>query len=390
MSAVITSMYRNSPGIGLILLAMLHVVLAYTHWVITDQGRIRSKIYSEFHLRRPENLIIFIRTEDDLKRLKRVKEELSKEKKVLEVERDEEKVDLVMKYHSEDEDCLLAGKPLKNFDLKISTVIPFDTLGIRYTDYIDFKSELPQQSVPPFCATDLPFSMITMEHLEGLVKRDQINNYSEKDLNKHIFAEYQLENIGHRIKYSLEKNETSWILLNLAALYWRIQGNSFEAIECLRRALYYSYSNARGMALVSLANILHHNGFSKDASVVVDASLHFLNDKRISWFTLGNIFASLGRYSSSEICFREALEIQPNFNTAKHRLHAVLCERKLQKALEQQHDILKTILEQMEKYQEKQKNYEHEENILLSRVVPEELQLKKHYQVQKVLSQFRR
>ena len=75
----------------------------------------------------------------------------------------------------------------------------------RYTDYIDFKSELPQQSVPPFCATDLPFSMITMEHLEGLVKRDQINNYSEKDLNKHIFAEYQLENIGHRIKYSLEK-----------------------------------------------------------------------------------------------------------------------------------------------------------------------------------------
>lgn len=60
-----------------------------------------------------------------------MKEELSEEKKVLEVERDEEKVDLVMKYHSEDEDCLLAGKPLKYFDLKISTVIPFDTLGIR-------------------------------------------------------------------------------------------------------------------------------------------------------------------------------------------------------------------------------------------------------------------
>lgn len=61
-----------------------------------------------------------------------MKEELSEEKKVLEVERDEEKVDLVMKYHSEDEDCLLAGKPLKYFDLKISTVIPFDTLGIRF------------------------------------------------------------------------------------------------------------------------------------------------------------------------------------------------------------------------------------------------------------------
>ena len=43
----------------------------------------------------------------------------------------------------------------------------------------------------------------------------------------------------------------------------------------------------------------------------------------------------------------------------------------------------------MEKYQEKQKNYEHDENILLSRIVPEELQLKKHYQIQKVLSDLR-
>ncbi|XP_028403530.1 tetratricopeptide repeat protein 17-like isoform X2 [Dendronephthya gigantea] len=294
-----------------------------------------------------------------------------------------------MKYHSEDEDCLLAGKPLKKFNLQISTMIPFDTLGIRYQDYINFKSELPQQSVLPFCAADLPFSMITMEHLEGLVKRDQLKNYPEKDLNRHIFAEYKLENIGHRIKLSLDKNETSWILLNLAALYWRIQGNSFEAIECLRRALYYSYSQGRGMALVSLANILHHTGYSKDASVAVEASLHIMNDKRISFFTLGNIFASLGRYSSAEICFKEALAIQPDFRNARKRLHAVLCERKLQKALEQQHDILKSILEQMEKYQEKQRHYEHDENLLLNGVVPEELQLKKHYQIQKVLSQFR-
>lgn len=60
-----------------------------------------------------------------------MKDELSNEKKLLEVERDEEKMDLVMKYHSEDEDWLQAGKPLKKFNLQISTMIPFDTLGIR-------------------------------------------------------------------------------------------------------------------------------------------------------------------------------------------------------------------------------------------------------------------
>lgn len=51
------------------------------------------------------------------------------------------------------------------------------------------------------------------------------------------------------------------------------------------------FSDARGMALVSLGNILQRTGYLKNASVVVNASIHFLKDKRISWFTLGNIYA---------------------------------------------------------------------------------------------------
>lgn len=47
--------------------------------------------------------------------------------------------------------------------------------------------------------------MLTMEHLEGLVKRDQLKNYPEKDLKKYIFTEWTLDNIGHRIKLSLDK-----------------------------------------------------------------------------------------------------------------------------------------------------------------------------------------
>ena len=60
-----------------------------------------------------------------------------------------------------------------------------------------------------------------------------------------------------------------------------------------RGILYYCdiFSRTRGMALVSLSNVLHHTGYSKDASVVVQASLNVLKDKRISFFTLGNIFA---------------------------------------------------------------------------------------------------
>lgn len=70
---------------------------------------------------------------------------------------------------------------------------------------MDLRSHLPHQFVPPFCAADLPFSMITMEHLEGLVKRDQLRNHPEKDLKRYIFTEWTLDNIGQRIKISLDK-----------------------------------------------------------------------------------------------------------------------------------------------------------------------------------------
>ena len=45
---------------------------------------------------------------------------------------------------------------------------------------------------------------------------------------------------GHRVAKGLEKEPTSWVLLTLAAHYWRTQGQSLKAVDCLRRALHYS------------------------------------------------------------------------------------------------------------------------------------------------------
>ena len=36
------------------------------------------------------------------------------------------------------------------------------------------------------------------------------------------------------------KNTTSWVLLDLATLYWRARGNPYNGVECIRRALHYS------------------------------------------------------------------------------------------------------------------------------------------------------
>lgn len=54
-----------------------------------------------------------------------------------------------------------------------------------------------------------------------------------------------LGEVATRVKLAMDQNSTSWVLSNLAALYWRIVGQGQLATKCLKHALYYSDDNAR-------------------------------------------------------------------------------------------------------------------------------------------------
>lgn len=60
-----------------------------------------------------------------------------------------------------------------------------------------------------------------------------------------------------------------WVLFNLAGLYWRINGNNYHGIECLRRAIYFAPSDYKDVPLVNLANILYKWGRVDDAVTVM-------------------------------------------------------------------------------------------------------------------------
>ena len=45
-----------------------------------------------------------------------------------------------------------------------------------------------------------------------------------------------------------------------AALYWRVQGNAVEALNCIRHSLYYAPNDMRDIPLISLANVMHRSG----------------------------------------------------------------------------------------------------------------------------------
>lgn len=118
-----------------------------------------------------------------------------------------------------------------------------------------------KQTVPD-CQNTFPldFSMYTFEHLKvsmilplfikdivqvcklsfllkAMQNRKNLTQHEELGLLKYLPPGTNLNQFGHQLAYSLSRNKTSWIYLNLASIYWRIKGDAYNALECSRRAI---------------------------------------------------------------------------------------------------------------------------------------------------------
>ena len=52
-----------------------------------------------------------------------------------------------------------------------------------------------------------------------------------------------------------------------------IKGNAYEAIECSRRAYFFAPDEYRDSALVNMANVLHKQGFTRNATVLLESAV---------------------------------------------------------------------------------------------------------------------
>lgn len=89
--------------------------------------------------------------------------------------------------------------------------------------------------IEPECTefSKLDFSMMTFPHLETLNKRGNINLTVNS-----VPSERKPFNFD--VHGTLKKNHSDWIAYNMGALYWRLKGNGTKALECARRAIYFS------------------------------------------------------------------------------------------------------------------------------------------------------
>ena len=136
--------------------------------------------------------------------------------------------------------------------------------------------------------------------------------------------------MGHFLSLALKGNKTSWVLLNLAAMYWRAEGNANQSIECLRRALHYSPYEYRDLALVQLGNILTMAKHPKDALVVLEAALDICDTMYATHYAYGNVLTTLGSYVQARDAYERAVELQPDLSAAYSMLSAVTASLKTQ------------------------------------------------------------
>uniref|UniRef100_A0A672SP77 Tetratricopeptide repeat protein 17 n=1 Tax=Sinocyclocheilus grahami TaxID=75366 RepID=A0A672SP77_SINGR len=336
---------------------------ATTHWVVTEDGKIQQQV---------RDCAIF--TRQDINSCHELLYILQKQlvaQKIHIEENEDRDTGLEQRHYKEDADCVTAKVALGDLDLYDGTFISLESKDINPEDFLDPISPLPPDLEKPDCAKilDLPYSIHAFQHLRGVQEKVNLTSplLSKDDP---IFTSLSLklgqsvDEIGHRIHQALLKNSSSWVLYNLASFYWRMKNEPRRAVDCVVRALHFSPRQHKDVALINMANILHRAHFSADAAILAHAALDLTTDLLTSHYTLGNIYAMLGEYNHSVLCYEQALQAQPGFEQALRRKHAVLCQQKLEQRLEAQHRSLQRTLNELKEYQKQHDHYLRQQEML--------------------------
>ncbi|KAG9335748.1 hypothetical protein JZ751_004177 [Albula glossodonta] len=255
-----------------------------------------------------------------------------------------------------------------------STWLAVSAKNIDITEHIDFATPLQEPAVEPVCSANLPASMHTLDHLGGVANRAGIHYTGEsqlkevplllvplhpyptttppnpphplepqitcsptlttqtpyipivlQNLGKDKFSPQSFEQVGTRIAKVLEKNQTSWVLSSMAALYWRVKGQGKRAIDCLRQALNHAPHHMKDVPLISLANIFQNARLWDDALTVARMAVEIAPQFVVNHFTLANVYIAMEEFEKAMLWYENTLKLQPEFAPAKDRLRTIQC-----------------------------------------------------------------
>jgi len=333
------------------ILLHLDLTIPSTHWLITEVGKIEAQPDSIFMMRQSHDLVAFIHQEKRFIDMNNLHEKLS----VFRGQLDDTSLDVPdveAMLAQKDADCIYAGRSLTQFDLYISTMVPFNAMKRLKILTIDSKTKLKEPLCSRMELLDLEIPYI--DELSGVAERGELMMQEESGIMPVLLEDgkIRLSQYGHSVAKHLSKDKTSWSSYNLAALYWRMKGDPYETIECLRRALFFGNTEeSQTVSLVNLGNVLHQSLRSEDAAEILELAARRDPKNVVIHYTLGNVWAVLMQYNKSINSFSNAVNILDDLEWVKKRKAAVECHRKLEIALEAQHTKLQKTLDELKQYQ---------------------------------------
>ncbi|KAF4520839.1 hypothetical protein B566_EDAN007135 [Ephemera danica] len=340
-----------------------------THWVVTENGRIQAQEDSAFDIRRPDDFMAFLAQEDRVETLDKLTTELADRKDAMAARWAglETHSELEGRLRVQDDDCV-NGIPLTECNLYASTII-----ALVESERPILENSTSSNKAVPECLP-LEFSLHLFEHLQAM--RFRVNLSIEPELK---LSQPNMTLWGRHIAASLNKNQSSWQLFNLATEFWRAKGDAPRAIECVRWALHMSPAPVRHIALVHLGNILHQARRSAEAAIVLHAAIDHAPRDAISHWTLGNVYTVLGDYTRAVACLDNAIQLDPSLEEVKITKHSVLCHSKVGQALSELKDTLQGLLHDLEHCQDmRQQRLRLQQMILREKTYPFNVMLGEH------------
>uniref|UniRef100_A0A0L8GXM0 Uncharacterized protein n=3 Tax=Octopus bimaculoides TaxID=37653 RepID=A0A0L8GXM0_OCTBM len=201
--------------------------------------------------------------------------------------------------------------------------------------------EHPLPWYPPICTPLLDItdgSVLTYDHIRSVADRANFALKFPEPAMRQILLDHvnngivTKEEVGQRILTALKQSiSPNWILFNLAGLYWRILGNAFYGIECIRRALYTVPELYRDVPLINLGSILYRVGRYDDAIVVIKDALMINSVEPLTNYFLGNLLVATQNYTGAVWHYEQALVEPYGLKEAYSALRAVKCQQKFHK-----------------------------------------------------------
>ncbi|KAK0083957.1 hypothetical protein PV326_006462 [Microctonus aethiopoides] len=335
-------------------------ISATTHWVVTENGRIQPQLDSVFQMKRPYDLPAFLEQEKRMIAVETLHQKIMARKVALDSQIAilNSIGDLESWLQSSNPECISSKKLLEDFDFYASVATDGSyRKGVTQKDYLldgipnDGKKKVPD------CKKTFPldFSMYTFEHLGAMRNRKNLTQHQEKGLIKYLPPGTDLNKFGHQIAHGLERNSSSWLHLNLAAIYWRVRGDAYNALECARRSIVTAPREFRDIPLLTTGGILHAAKYSAEAAIVLHAAIDYAPNQSHQHLALGHVYAILGDFNRSVACYDNSLRLTPTMEQARQAKFVILCCQSVTEALTALHkldDIVADLHAQQNDYAE--------------------------------------